>query len=299
MATEGERTTKQESVPRSVLIADIVSSTALYEQLGDTKARALVSGGIKTLSDTVVGAGGWVVKSLGDGILTSFENETAMTAALEMMERMELHGLEIRIGIHYGDVIEVNQDIFGDVVNTTARIAAIARANEILISRPLWDRLEPEIQEQARSVPPVSVKGKREPLQLFSILQGEDTEISGELTMAIVDADENVSVRRIELIYAGQPYILEGEGALQLGRGSKCDIVVAHHKVSRMHARIFYRKPDFVIADSSTNGTYIVPEHGSQAHILRRDTVLFGRGVIYPGAPPGSENAQAVGFDVS
>jgi len=299
MPIENEKAVEFESDPRSILIADIVSSTALYEQLGDTQARALVSGGIQALCETVTARGGWVVKSMGDGILTCFKGETAMAAALEMMEKMELYGLEIRVGIHHGDVIEVNQDIFGDVVNTTARIAAIARANEILISRPLWNRLEPEIQEQARSVPPVSVKGKREPLQLFSILQGEDATQSGELTMAIMEPDEEAKVRCIELVYAGQAYVLEGEGSIQLGRGSKCEIMVAHHKVSRMHARIFYRRPDFVIADSSTNGTYIVPEGGSPAHILRRDTVLFGRGVIYPGAAPGTENAQAIGFDVS
>ena len=295
MATETESAT----TPSSVLIADIVNSTALYEQLGDTQARALVSGGIRALSDTVVAAGGWVVKEMGDGILTCFKCDTAMSAALEMMEKMELHGLEIRVGIHFGEVIEVNRDIFGDVVNTAARIAGIARANEILISHPFWNQLEPDFQERARSVPPVSVKGKREALQLFSILRDGDDAISGELTMAIVEPEQESSTRRIELVYAGQAFALEGEGSIQLGRGSKCEIVVAHHKVSRIHARIFYRKPDYVIADSSTNGTFIVPENGSQAHILRRDTVLFGSGVIYPGAAPGTENAQAVGFDVT
>ena len=299
MPMESEGAVTQGSTPHSVLIADIVSSTALYEQLGDTEARALVSGGVRTLSETVVAAGGWVVKSMGDGILSSFKCDTAMSAALEMMEKMEMHGMEIRVGIHYGEVIEVNRDIFGDVVNTAARIADIARANEILISKSFWSQLDPETQERVQSVPPVSVKGKREPLQLFSILSGEGGAISGELTLAMVEPEEESSTRRMELVYAGQAYVLEGEGSVQLGRGSKCEIVVAHHKVSRMHARIFYRKPDYVIADSSTNGTFIVPENGSQAHILRRDTVLFGSGVIYLGAAPGTENAQAVGFDVT
>jgi len=299
MPMEAENAITQKSTARSVLIADIVSSTALYEQLGDTQARSLVSGGIRALRDTVVASGGWVVKEMGDGILTSFKGDTAMSAALEMMEKMELHGLEIRVGIHFGEVMEVDRDIFGDVVNTAARIAGIARANEILISRTFWNQLDPDVQERARSVPPVSVKGKREPLQLFSILKDEDDAISGELTMAMVEPEQSAGTRRIELVYGGQPYVLEGEGSIQIGRGSKCEIVVAHHKVSRMHARIFYRNPDFVIEDSSTNGTFIVPENGSQAHILRRDTVLFGSGVIYPGAAPGTENAQAVGFDVT
>ncbi|MFT5284758.1 MAG: adenylate cyclase [Planctomycetota bacterium] len=258
-----------------------------------------MSGGIKAMCDEVVAAGGWVVKSLGDGILTSYTGANAVESALAMVGGMELHGLEIRVGIHFGQVMEVERDIFGDAVNTAARIAGIARANEILISKAMWDQMAPELREKARSVPPVSVKGKREPLQLFSILDFDEEDLDSGMTMAAVSGEVEVQERTIRLDYGGQTFSITGEGSITFGRGSGCGIVVKQSESSRIHAKIFYRAPDFVLSDSSTNGTFLVPEHGSQAHILRRDTVLFGRGKLYPGASPTSPTAQSIDFEVS
>ncbi len=92
---------------RSILIADIVGSTELYERLGDVVANRLVRECLDKLSATAKSFQGQVVKSLGDGILCSFgSQQDAVWAAVGMCEELEKHSLDIRIGVHWGEVLE-------------------------------------------------------------------------------------------------------------------------------------------------------------------------------------------------
>ncbi|QDU83107.1 Adenylate cyclase 2 [Planctomycetes bacterium Pla163] len=287
------------SRPCSLLVADIVSSTALYERLGDKRARAMVASGLELMSLAVRLAGGRVVKTMGDGLLACFEGVGAAKAGLGMLERIYDEPVDIRVGVHVGDVIEVDGDIFGDAVNTVARIASIARANEILISRPLWEQIPAELQELARPVPHVSVKGKREPLELYSVLGHGSAEVETGMTMMVTaERPSSVRTRTIRLAHLGRMLELAGEGAVKIGRSLECDIPIAHHEASRLHARVFYRRPDFLIEDTSTNGTYLVPDNGRPVHLSRRETVLLGKGRLYPGANPGSDDAVWIEFEV-
>lgn len=298
--TESSPDTSHPSCPRSLLVADIVSSTALYERLGDKRARAMVASGLELMSLSVRLAGGRVVKTMGDGLLACFEGVDAAKAGLEMLERVYNEPVDIRVGVHFGDVIDVEGDIFGDAVNTVARIASIARANEILISRPLWAQIPTDLQDLARPVPHVSVKGKREPLELYSVLDHGSAEEETGLTMMVsAQRPSTIRTRTIRLSHMDLRLELSGEGAVTIGRSLECDFLIAHHEASRLHARVFYRRPDFLIEDTSTNGTYLVPDNGRSVHLTRRETVLFGKGRLYPGANPDSEDAVWIEFEVT
>ena len=63
-------------VQRAVLMADIVSSTELYERLGDQRARELVATGLAEMDTTISAHGGRLIKSMGDGVLACFEAKT-------------------------------------------------------------------------------------------------------------------------------------------------------------------------------------------------------------------------------
>ncbi|MCH1569925.1 MAG: adenylate/guanylate cyclase domain-containing protein [Longimicrobiales bacterium] len=290
----------ESTVPRSLLIADIVSSTALYERLGDEAAKALIGRGMDLMSTCVRDAGGRVIKTLGDGILACFTGADAAEAALDMVTRMHDESTDIRVAAHQGEVIETTDDIFGDAVNTVARIAALARESEILLSATLFSQVSPRVKELARSVPPVSVKGKREPLELYSILDHGLGDADFEMTLMAPGAERVGNAARVlKLNVEGQTYKLEGDGALTIGRAADCEVLINHDKVSRTHAKIIYRHPEYLIADSSTNGTYIVPESGPSVHLNRRETVLFGRGRLYIGTDPAGANAIWIDFEVS
>lgn len=288
----------QIETPLSVLMADIVNSTSLYEDLGDLRARELVGSGMEVMSATIERHGGRLIKSLGDGILACFEDSAAATAALEISEQVSSLTLEVRVGVHYGSVIDDGVDIFGDTVNTTARLASAARPSEVLFSKQVWDQIPAKIRERGRSIPSITVKGKREPVEVFSIITD-----CGEYATTLVDDHKarhrNAPSTSLELTLEGKQLRLEGEGNLLIGRGQECDLRIEHDKTSRTHARIFYRAPAFVLEDSSTNGTTVVQDSGAKALIHRRKTVLIGRGKIYAGATPGTANAQPIGYRVS
>ncbi|MEE2940911.1 MAG: adenylate/guanylate cyclase domain-containing protein [Planctomycetota bacterium] len=285
-------------VPRSLLVADIVSSMALYERLGDKVAKAIIGGSLELMSVCVRAAGGRVIKTLGDGVLACFTGADAAEAALDMVARMRDERTSIRVGAHLGEVIESHDDIFGDAVNTVARIATLARESEILISEALFAQASPRVRKVARSVPAVAVKGKRDPLQLYSIVDhGLD-----DVTMIHRNESEerrDTTTRTLRLIARDRIYELEGAGTLMIGRSLDCDVPIAHDRVSRTHATILYRDQKYLIADTSMNGTYIVPENGPSVHLNRRETVLFGRGRLYMGSGPETPDAMWIDFEVS
>jgi adenylate cyclase len=123
----------------SVMFTDIVDSTALAAATGDRKWSRIVTDHVADITHAVEDAGGTLVKSLGDGTLSTFGSASgAMAAAKAIMHsaaarNSEPH-LRLRIGIHTGDVVEAKGDFLGSVVNKAARVAAAAHPDEIRVS---------------------------------------------------------------------------------------------------------------------------------------------------------------------
>ena len=123
----------------SVMFTDIVDSTALAAGTGDAKWSRIVTDHVAEIPRTVDAAGGTLVKSLGDGTLSTCGSaSSAMAAAQEIMQTAaakasEPH-LRLRVGIHTGDLVEAKGDFLGSVVNKAARVAAAANPDEIRVS---------------------------------------------------------------------------------------------------------------------------------------------------------------------
>src|SRR2546421_135731 len=129
------------SKERAILFADVSGSTALYELLGDKPAAKAIEACLNELRAVVANREGQVVKTIGDEIMVVFGNgEAACDAAREMQQRVIALPpsagvkLAIRIGFHFGLVLEDKGDFWGDGVNTAARLAALAKAGQILTS---------------------------------------------------------------------------------------------------------------------------------------------------------------------
>ncbi|SLN31062.1 Adenylate cyclase 2 [Falsiruegeria litorea R37] len=125
----------------SVMFTDIVDSTALAAATGDATWNSIVQTHMAETDAAVAAHGGTLVKSLGDGTLSSFASASAaLSAATRIQQKMqdqtqEPH-LRVRVGIHTGDVVERDGDYIGMVVNTAARVAAAAAPEEIRVSDP-------------------------------------------------------------------------------------------------------------------------------------------------------------------
>ncbi len=281
---------------RTILFVDIASSTALYDDLGDAAARARVGPCLSALAGLVVSGGGQTIKSLGDGLLAAFDSEScAVTAALEMVDRALEHRLRVHIGLHCGEVLEEEGDLFGQAVNTALRICALAKPSEILISTGVFQRLPPHQQAAARRIPAVAVKGLREELELFVLECSDDT--STTLNLGATSIRSLLGSRRgLELLLEGRTWMVDSRAAFTLGRGPENDLVLDRQEVSRRHATISLRRGKMVIQDQSVNGTWILPDDGSLLHLLREESPLHGRGQLFLGLGPDRPGAQGIAY---
>ena len=124
----------------TVLFSDIVDSTRRLEQLGDRAWHDVLAEHNRRLRAEIARARGREVKTTGDGFLAVFEAPgRAVRCARAMVDAVRPLGIEIRVGIHTGEVETVGEDIRGLTVHTAARIMALAGAGEVFVSATTAD----------------------------------------------------------------------------------------------------------------------------------------------------------------
>jgi adenylate cyclase len=290
------------SKERAILFADVSGSTALYELLGDKPAAKTIEACLGELREIVAKRGGQVVKNIGDEIMVVFgSSEAACEAAREMQQRvvtlLPTAGvkLAIRIGFHFGQVLEEKDDFWGDGVNTAARLAELAKAGQILTSGATVSTLPVAQRINLRDLDALQVKGKQEAVRVFEVMWGdtdEATQFAGLASSAKVEAKLTLEIGERTVHFP------PGKSSLTLGREATCDIVVKEKTASRVHARIERRGVQYILMDESTNGTYVAIE-GDREVLLRRDRVMLrGRGKIGFGTSTGAATELLL-FDCS
>lgn len=286
-------------VETAVMFADIAESTRAYENLGDTRAEEAISGLLDELALLTERHGGTVVKTMGDALMCRFDSaDSAVYAACDMCEMGEVYdggGLHwaLRIGLHYGRAISKSKDVFGDAVNVAARMAGLARAGQILTTRPTVDLLNRLHRGRCRLFDEAAVRGKRDAIAIYEVVWERD-----DVTCII---DSTLSPKHtydmLELSSGfGDMSVSNDSNAVLLGRGPQCDLIVQTDVASRVHARIFYQRGKFTLADQSTNGTY-VRVNGSEEVFLRREEMpLPNSGIICLGRPLSQSEDDLITF---
>ena len=291
----------------AILFADVVGSTQLYEQLGDIKAREMVSRCLDIMREATEGNQGSVIKTMGDEVMATFPTaDDAMNAAKRMQERISgddqlAHDnghVAIRIGCHFGPVVQEHRDIFGSAVHTANRMTSQAKAKQIITTLSTVERLSPEWQSTARQIDIATVRGKADEVVLFEVLwqPEEATSMLPTVGMGRVKSDRP---KRLSLRYQGREVTVgEGRKSATLGRAEDNDVVVKGNLISRVHARVEASRDKFTLVDESTNGTFVQTSAGEEIFVRRDSTQLTGEGVIGLGrvAQPGT--ALAVHFVV-
>ncbi len=127
----------------TVMFTDIVDSTKRARELGDAQWRALLARHDEQLRVNLNVHRGREVKTTGDGFLAVFDSPTrAVRCAAGMVRAAAAIGLEIRVGLHTGEIETLDGDVRGIAVHTAARILAIAGPNEVLVSASTADALD-------------------------------------------------------------------------------------------------------------------------------------------------------------
>src|SRR5207249_12022775 len=120
-----------------ILFADIADSTALTERLGDTAFRTKARELDATLRTVIREHNGTPIegKLLGDGVLAVFTSaRQAIEAALACARSGGDAGLPLHLGLHAGDVIREEDNVYGGAVNIASRIAGLSAVGEVLVS---------------------------------------------------------------------------------------------------------------------------------------------------------------------
>ena len=124
----------------TVLFTDIVGSTARAEEMGDQRWRSLLDTHHAAVRREFARFRGREVKSLGDGFLATFDGPArAIRCASAIVEAVRPLGIEVRIGLHTGEIEVSEDDVRGIAVHIAARVAALAGPSEVLVSRTVRD----------------------------------------------------------------------------------------------------------------------------------------------------------------
>ncbi|MFQ5967983.1 MAG: adenylate/guanylate cyclase domain-containing protein [Acidimicrobiia bacterium] len=124
----------------TVLFTDVVDSTRKAEELGDRRCRVLIDLHDSTARDLVHDHAGHLVRTTGDGILATFDGPgRAIRGATVLQDELAKADLQIRTGIHAGEIEILDNDVAGIAVHLAARIMAAAGAGEIMVSRTVRD----------------------------------------------------------------------------------------------------------------------------------------------------------------
>jgi class 3 adenylate cyclase len=124
----------------TVLFTDIVGSTLLATELGDRRWGELLDRHDRRAREVLERSGGRMVKTLGDGLLAIFEvPRDAILCAKALSEDLKTDGIEIRAGLHTGEIDLRAGDVGGIGVHIASRIMAAAAKSEILTSRTVRD----------------------------------------------------------------------------------------------------------------------------------------------------------------
>lgn len=124
----------------TVLFTDIVGSTARASELGDGPWRTLMDRHDRIVATEVRRFGGHVVKNTGDGVLATFDGPSrGIGCAHALIEAFRAHDLEIRGGLHTGEIELRGDDITGLAVVIASRICDLADGGQVLVTRTVKD----------------------------------------------------------------------------------------------------------------------------------------------------------------
>ena len=133
--TGGRATRATNRVLSTVLFTDIVGSTERATALGDQAWTAALGAHNRIIEQQVAAARGRVVKFTGDGALATFDGPArAIECARDIRDALAEINIDIRIGLHTGEVEMVDGDVHGIAVHIAARIMALAETGEVLVS---------------------------------------------------------------------------------------------------------------------------------------------------------------------
>jgi class 3 adenylate cyclase len=171
----GTRSTPEpDRVLATVMFTDLVGSTERASELGDARWRELLAAHQEVVKRELKSFRGREVMTMGDGYLATFDGPArAIQCGSAIAEAVRPLGLEVRIGLHSGEVEMIGEDVGGIAVHIGARIGDLASGGEVLVSRTVRDLVAGsgiEFEERGTH----ELKGVPGEWQLFGVAGGRE-----------------------------------------------------------------------------------------------------------------------------
>jgi len=162
----------------AILAVDVAGYSRLMGQDEEGTLAALRSVRRELSDPKIKEYDGRIVKTMGDGLLVEFASVVDATrCAIEVQRGMFERNIgtpvekriEFRVGIHQGDIIVENGDIFGDGVNLAARLESLAAPGGICLSRVVWDEVRDKLKIRFDDLGEQQVKNIPRPVRVFAV----------------------------------------------------------------------------------------------------------------------------------
>src|SRR6185503_2317371 len=197
------------------------------------------------------------------------------------------------IGFQYGPVIQKDTDVFGDTVNLAARFGEQAAQGQIITTQETADALSPIYRPWLRKLGTVEIKGRSDKVEICELVWRADD----SATLVSKRRTTSEGVQKLKLKFRGVEIVRRREkDAIVIGRETDCGLVVDTDQVSRHHCTIERRGDKFVLADTSSNGTYVTISGEPEVHLRREEMTLSRRGWLSFGQPRDAAKEASVEF---
>ncbi len=179
----------------AIMFTDIVGYTAL---MGDDEQKAfdLLRKNRQIQKPIIEKFNGTWIKEIGDGVLASFHTVTdAVLCATEIQKKCAaIDDLKLRIGIHLGDVVFENNDVFGDGVNIASRLQALAPIGGIWISESVYKNVANKKDIKTKFVREEILKNVKEPVHVYEVITETEQYSSSHLEKGKTVSEKSIAV---------------------------------------------------------------------------------------------------------
>ena len=281
----------EQSRETTVLFAGIIGRDDLYAHAGEDQAHDAIDQCEFRLGRAAAGCGARLAKGTPEKVMVlaatpdaAADAASAMHLAMDKMPKVGGVKLGIGIGFHYGPVIQKDEEVFGDTVNLASRLCELAGRGQIILTEWTAKLLSPLYRQWLRHLEAAQLRGRSEETGLCELVWRADDNATMFARVKAEDKPAAPAVLRLKFRGMRMERRREKE-VLVIGRDESCGLVVHDEQASRQHCTIERRKDKFVIADVSTNGTYVTIDGEKEIQLEREELTLRKRGWITFGQP--------------